>query len=87
MAVHMPMLCQTRHLGTQTSQRSSQHLYPPSSAIALVGVARKPIDSTTVVAASNLLGRIGPSDCNGLCDVIHISSSAPASKEVQDETL
>eukprot|EP00956_Cyclotella_meneghiniana_P004407 scaffold5380_cov91-Cyclotella_meneghiniana.AAC.2 len=36
MAVHMPMLCQTRHPGTQTSQRSSQSQQPyrPSSAIA-----------------------------------------------------
>eukprot|EP00956_Cyclotella_meneghiniana_P012739 scaffold18142_cov38-Cyclotella_meneghiniana.AAC.1 len=87
MAVHMLMLCQTRHLGTQTSQRSSQHPYRPSSAIALVGVARKAIDSTTVVVASNLWSRTAPSDRDGVCDVIHVCFSAPASEEVQDETL
>ena len=31
--------------------------------------------------------QILPSDGGGLCDVIHISSNAPTSEEVQDETL
>eukprot|EP00956_Cyclotella_meneghiniana_P019637 scaffold33883_cov36-Cyclotella_meneghiniana.AAC.2 len=87
MAVHMPMLCQTRHLGTQTSQRSSQHPYRPSSAVASVDTPRNPMDSTTVVAASNLWSIIAPYDDGGLRDAIRISSSAPASEEVQDETF
>eukprot|EP00956_Cyclotella_meneghiniana_P000777 scaffold849_cov42-Cyclotella_meneghiniana.AAC.2 len=87
MAVHMPMLCQTRHLGTQTSQRSSQQPYRPSSAIASVDTPRNPMDSTTVDAASNLWSRIAPYDGGGLRDAIRISSNAPASEEVQDETL
>eukprot|EP00956_Cyclotella_meneghiniana_P027072 scaffold59947_cov73-Cyclotella_meneghiniana.AAC.3 len=87
MAVHMPMFCQTRHLGTQTSQRSSQHPYRPSSAIALVGLAHKAIDSTTVVAASNFWSRNAPSDGGGLCDAIHFTSNASISKKNQDETL
>eukprot|EP00956_Cyclotella_meneghiniana_P004857 scaffold5995_cov71-Cyclotella_meneghiniana.AAC.7 len=83
----MPMLCQTRHLGTQTSQRSSQHPYPPSSAIALVGSAHKAIDSTTVVITLNLWSRIAPSDRDGLCDVIHFTKNTSISEKNQDETL
>eukprot|EP00956_Cyclotella_meneghiniana_P032022 scaffold86119_cov43-Cyclotella_meneghiniana.AAC.1 len=87
MAVHMPMLCQTRHPGTQTSQRSSQHLYRPSSAIALVGAAHKAIDSTAVVTASNLWSPNAPSDGGGLCGSIHFSSNASISEMSEDETL
>eukprot|EP00956_Cyclotella_meneghiniana_P002425 scaffold2733_cov65-Cyclotella_meneghiniana.AAC.1 len=83
----MPMLCQTRHLGTQTSQRSSQQPYRPLSAITLVGAAHKSIHSTTVVAASNFWSRNAPSDGGGLYGSIHFSSNAPISEKNQDETL
>eukprot|EP00956_Cyclotella_meneghiniana_P022517 scaffold42709_cov103-Cyclotella_meneghiniana.AAC.7 len=52
---------------------------------ALVGAAHKPINSTTV--GIEFVEQILPSDGGGLCDVIHISSNAPTSEEVQDETL
>eukprot|EP00956_Cyclotella_meneghiniana_P006984 scaffold9399_cov65-Cyclotella_meneghiniana.AAC.2 len=83
----MPMLCQTRHLGTQTSQRSSRHPYRPSSAIALVGAAHKAIDSTTVVMASNFWSPNAPSDGGGLCGSIHFSSNASISEKSEDETF
>eukprot|EP00956_Cyclotella_meneghiniana_P032448 scaffold89363_cov38-Cyclotella_meneghiniana.AAC.2 len=87
MAVHMPMLCQTRHLWTQTSQRSSQHPYRPSSAIASVDTPPNLMDSTTVVTASNLWSRIPPTDGGVLYGSIHFSSNASISEKNQDEIL
>ena len=60
MSVHMPMLHPHKTSRDQTSQKSSQHPYPQSLAIALVGRARKSFISSDVVTASNSWIRRSP---------------------------
>eukprot|EP00956_Cyclotella_meneghiniana_P004432 scaffold5446_cov52-Cyclotella_meneghiniana.AAC.2 len=82
MAVHMLMLCQTRHLGTQTSQRSSQDPNRPSSAI---GRSIQPPLSPHRISGAQM--HLLMAVAFVVQSTLDFSSNASISKKSEDETL